>query len=160
MVDRITVRFLPGWSSLLSLLLALTLMACSKELVSVGTTGGSTTPVSVVNPSVTFDETTQKLLIQGPFTNGAHTTTGTAKVYEKDGKRTLVFTDFKTDAGPDLYIYVAEDKALTNFISVSKLTTTGNFFVELPSDYAPAKHRSVIIWCKAFTVTFGSATLK
>ena len=56
--------------------------------------------------------------------------------------------------------YVAEDAALTNSINVIKLTQTGNFLVELPANYDPAKQKTVIIWCKAFGVNFGSATLK
>ena len=159
MINHISLR---QWSSLFSLLFVLGLTACSKpaELTPVGTTGPTSTPVSTADPTKTFDPTGQKLLGEGEFTNGVHTTKGTAKIYEKDGKRTLVFSKFSTDAGPDLRIYIAEDKALTNFIEVSKLTNTGDFFVELPDSYAPSKQKSVLIWCKAFAVLFGSATLK
>ena len=146
------------WYNLLALLVIIGLVTgCNKELTNVGAVGK---PVNAADPTKTLDPAGQKLLGEGSFMNGAHTTTGMVKVYEKDGKRTLVFTEFSTDAGPDLRIYVAEDLALTNFIEVSKLSTTGNFFVELPASYNPSNHKSVLIWCKAFTVLFGSATLK
>ena len=98
------IRSLFHWGNLLSLLLIITLAACSpknEELVPVDKT---TTPVNASNPAKPFDPAAQKLLFQGPFTNGAHTTTGTVKVYESGSVRTLSFTDFKTEAGPDVYI--------------------------------------------------------
>ena len=149
---------------LLSMLLVFSLTACVKnvDLVPVGTTTtpGTTTPTSSTTSTGSFDTKGQKLLAQGTFVNGVHTVKGTVDIYEKDGKRTLVFADFLTDSGPDLRIYIAEDAALTNFLEVSKLTTTGSFSVDLPAGYNPAQHKAVLIWCKPFGVLFGSATLK
>jgi hypothetical protein len=140
--------------------LVLTLAACDakkEEVTPLGTTGA---PVSVTNPSKTFDATGQKLLSAGTFVNGVHLTMGTVKVYESGATRTLVFDSFKTDGGPDLRIYIAEDEAVTNFVEVSKLTASGSFFIEIPPTYDPAKQRTVLIWCKQFSVLFGSAKLK
>ncbi len=145
------------------LLLGISLAACVKspELTPVGTTTtpGTTVPSSTTT-STTFDPNGQKLLAQGTFVNGVHPVKGTVAVYEKNGRRTLVFTDFSTESGPDLRIYLAEDAALTNYFEVSKLTTTGSFFVDLPGTYNPTQHKAVLIWCKAFSVLFGSSTLK
>lgn len=160
MNKNLITRNLFHWSALLSLLLVVSLTACSKKTDELVPVDKTTSPVNASNLATPFDPAAQKLLFQGPFTNGVHTTTGTVKVYEKDNVRTLSFTDFKTDAGPDIYIYVAEDAALTNFINVIRLTQTGNFLVELPANYDPAKQKTVIIWCKAYGVTFGSAVLK
>ncbi len=124
-----------------------------------GTTPATTTPVSATNPAAMFDPTGQTLVTKGTFANGAHTVKGTVTVYEKGGKRTLVFADFQTDGGPDLRIYVAEDRALTNSIEITKLTASGNFIVDLPTNFDPTRHRTVVIWCKAFSVLFGSALL-
>lgn len=152
------------WGVLLPMLLVISLASCVKnvELIPVGTTGtpGTTPPTGTTTSTGSFDTKGQKLLAQGTFVNGVHPTKGTVDIYEKDGKRTLVFTDFLTDAGPDLRIYLAEDAALTNFIDVSKLTTTGNFNVNLPTSYNLNQHKAVLIWCKPFSVLFGSATLK
>lgn len=150
--------------ALLLMLLVLSLAACVKnvDLVPVGTTNtpGTTSPASGTTSSGTFDTKGQKLLAQGTFVNGVHSVKGTVATYEKDGKRTLVFADFLTDSGPDLRIYIAEDAALTNFLEVSKLTTTGSFSVDLPAGYNPVQHKAVLIWCKSFGVLFGSANLK
>lgn len=146
------------WSVLISFFLIAGLSACSKPADPVpDTTTGTTTPGNSV---ATTDTTGRKLLLQGSFVNAVHVVKGTVKVYEQGGSRKLTFTDFSTEGGPDLRIYVAEDAALTNFIEVSKLTQTGNFSVDLPASYSPSQHKAVLIWCKAFGVLFGSATLK
>ena len=140
--------------------LSVWLSACTVDKTVAPAVGSPTMPVSVTDPTKTFDLTGQVLLSQGAFVNGVHPTTGAVKVYEKAGKQTLVFENFKTDGGPDLRIYLAEDAALTNFTEVSKLAATGSFFVEAPTTFNPAKQRTVLIWCKQFSVLFGSATLK
>ncbi len=145
---------------LASLLVAGLLAGCTSAANEVTPVVGTTTaPVSPANPTQTIDLTMQTLLAKGTFTNAVHATSGTVSLYEKAGKRTLVFANFKVDGGPDLRIYVAEDKALTNAIEVTKLTATGDFFVELPANYDPAKQRAVLIWCKAYSVLFGFATI-
>ena len=117
-------------------------------------------PVNANNPTEKLDLTGQKLVSQGDFMSNVHPTSGMVKVYEKEGKRTLVFENFKSDTGPDLRIYLSEDKTNTNFTEIAKLTKTGNFFLELPTDLNANKQRFVLIWCKQFTVLFGNAELK
>ena len=108
----------------------------------------------------TTDTTGQTVLGRGAFVSNVHTTSGTVNVAEKGGKRLLTFTNFRTDAGPDLRIYLAENTSLRNFIEVSRLENSGNFSVELPAGADPTKQRYVLIWCKAFSVLFGSSELK
>jgi hypothetical protein len=164
MFSNVAIHSFRRQGVILLVLLVFGLASCVKnvDLVPVGTTTtpGTTSPASGTTSSGTFDTKGQQLLAQGTFVNGVHTVKGTVDIYEKDGKRTLVFADFLTDSGPDLRIYVAEDAALTNFLEVSKLTTTGSFSVDLPAGYNPAQHKAVLIWCKPFSVLFGSATLK
>lgn len=116
--------------------------------------------VNLNDPSQVFDPTGQTLLGKGPFMGNVHPTSGEVKLYEKAGRRTLVFENFKTDGGPDLRIYLSETTGVLNFIEVAKLTASGSFFVELPAQAGPAKQRFVLIWCKAFSVLFGNAELK
>ncbi len=129
------------------------MIACKKESVESSTT---TIPTPITN----LNE--QTLLLQGTFVAGVHATTGTVKVYEdKDKKRSLIFENFKTDAGPDLRIYMAEDKAITNFVEISdKVSTTGSYSLAIPANVDLKKQTTVAIWCKSFSVLFGSATLK
>jgi len=141
--------------------LAVLLVSCQKvEPIETAPTSSTGKPVNVSNPTVTFDATGQKLLYQGDFMGNVHPTSGMIKLYEKDGKRTLVFSNFKTDPGPDLRIYLAEDKVATNSTELSNKVLTGDYFVELPTNANPQKQKFVLIWCKQFSVLFGNAELK
>ena len=99
----------------------------------------------------------------GTFMNGVHPTSGKVEiVLDKidTKKKYLSFTGFKTDAGPDLRIYLSEDLKAKSYTEISKLTKTGDFLVELPSDAMPDKQKYVLIWCQSFSVLFGSAKLE
>jgi hypothetical protein len=146
----------------LAVVLTLGMLACQKteELQPVSSSNASNSGTIINKPIDQFDATGQKLIAQGDFMSNAHTTSGNVKVYEKDGKRTLVFDSFKTDAGPDLRIYLSEDKAVSKFIEVSNKVNVGNYFVELPAEADPKSKKFVLIWCKQFSVLFGNAELK
>ena len=142
----------------------LLLVGCqSREVIidPVVTTGPGSATVTAGGPGATSttDTSGRTLLARGQFVNNVHSVSGTVRVYERAGKRTLVFTNFRTDGGPDLRIYVAENTSLRNFAEVTKLNSSGNFSVDLPAETDPAKQRYVLIWCKAFSVLFGSAQL-
>lgn len=141
--------------------LTLIMMACQKneELQPVGANTGSNNNGNN-KPINQFDITGQKILVQGDFMSNVHPTSGNVKLYEKDGKRTLVFDNFKTDSGPDLRIYLSEDKAASKFVEVSNKVNLGNYFVELPAAADPKNQKYVLIWCKQFSVLFGNAELK
>jgi Electron transfer DM13 len=99
----------------------------------------------------------------GTFSNGAHPTSGTVKLVadKTDAKKKyLSFENFKTDAGPDLYVYLAEDKAAKGFVTVMKLDKTGTFVLDVPANADLIKQKYVLIWCQQFTVLFGSAKLE
>lgn len=132
------------------------LAACSKkDMVTPDTSAGMNTVTE------TIDYSKQKLLFEGSFSSGVHTTSGKALIYEDiAGKKTLVFENFKTDAGPDLRIYIANDKALTNFIEVNPKVENGNKAYILPTKADPNQQKFVLIWCKQFAVLFGHAELK
>lgn len=123
-------------------------------------TTATTKPASttVTTPGSTTATTSAS---QGTFVSNVHATSGMAAVTTKDGKRFLTFTNFKTDGGPDLRVYLAENTGLRNFVELGKLeSTSGNFSIAIPVEADPAKQRYVLIWCKAFSVLFGNAELK
>ena len=119
------------------------------------------TPVTQTTP--TNVDTTKPPEATGAFSAGAHPTSGTVRVLvdKTDAtKKYLSFENFKTDAGPDLYIYLAEDKSAKGAISVTKLNKTGTFTIDVPTTANLTKQKFVLIWCKQFTVLFGSAKLE
>jgi Electron transfer DM13 len=108
---------------------------------------------------VKTDFSKQKKLSEANFKSGAHPTTGAATVYEDAaGLRTLVFENFKTDAGPDLRIYLSTDLKATTFTEISKKVENGNTMYTIPKDLDLKKQANVVIWCKQFSVLFGSAS--
>jgi hypothetical protein len=108
-------------------------------------------------------------LASGQFHNGAHETKGTATVFQlADGKKTLRLTDFATSNGPDVHVYlVAADDAKDNeavtkagFIDVGSLKgNIGDQNYDVPANADLTKYRAVTIWCKRFSVNFGTAPL-
>lgn len=145
---------------ILCLFALITIISCEKAEISQSSAidsmaGNNQLP----SPANTFDN--QKLLSESKFENGAHPTSGTAKIYEdKDGKRTLVFESFKSDPGPDLRIYIANDKVLSNFTELSSKVENGNKSYAIPSTVDLNKQKFVLIWCKQFSVLFGHAQFK
>lgn len=118
------------------------------------------TPVVQTAPPAVVSGTQESL---GTFINGVHPTSGTVKVVSDKTdtkKKYLSFENFKTDEGPDLYIYLAEDKTAKGFTSVVKLNKTGTFVVDIPTETDLTKQKYVLIWCKQFSVLFGSAKLE
>ncbi len=146
--------------------LAFSLFACQKENIEDETS--TVTPISMTgsngsNTTPTTPPQDVTLLLQGTFTSSnSYTTTGNVKVYEdKSKKRTLVFENFKTNNGPDLKIYMAEDKAITNFVQITdKVNTNGSYSLPIPDNVDLKKQTTVVIWCKAFSRAFGTASLK
>lgn len=108
-------------------------------------------------------------LASGQFRSGAHETRGTAAIFQlPDGKKTLRLTGFATSNGPDVRVYlVAANDATDNesvtkagFIDLGSLKgNIGDQNYELPANADLARYRAVTIWCKRFSVNFGTAPL-
>jgi electron transfer DM13 len=110
------------------------------------------------------------MLASGSFHNGAHDTKGTATIYQSaDGKKTLRLTQFETSNGPDVLVYlVAAPDATDNetvtragFLPIGALKgNIGDQNYDVPADTDLSKYRSVTIWCRRFSVNFGTAPLQ
>jgi hypothetical protein len=102
-------------------------------------------------------------LSSGSFTGAAHPTSGTAAVVElKSGERMLTLTQFETDPGPDLRVYLApEDGAdVGDDVDLGGLKgNKGNQQYGIPDEVDLEKYTAVVIWCRAFSVSFGRAVL-
>ncbi len=116
----------------------------------------------VTNPPSTTIMDGLTTIYQGTFTGSSgHTTTGTVKLAkDSSGKKYLVFDNFKTDSGPDLKVYLAEDLGASNYTEISNKVINGTYQLNVDSSVDTDKKRKVLIWCKAFSVLFGSADLK
>ena len=109
------------------------------------------------------DNSQATLISQGSFMNadGFHKTKGTVKIVEKESKRYVVFEDFEATNGPDLKVYLSNDKEASDYISLGDLKgNIGNQQYELPSEENLENYEYALIWCEQFSVLFGSAKLE
>jgi hypothetical protein len=103
-------------------------------------------------------------LLRGRFRSGEHSTSGTASVVQlADGRRFLTLTSFSTSPGPDLRVRLvpgdSQDGGATGAVDLGALKgNRGSQQYRIPADVRVAG-RSVVIWCRAFSVPFGSARL-
>jgi len=96
----------------------------------------------------------------GAFVNAVHATSGTASIDVE--KTTLTLTNFKTDSGPDLNIYLsASNSNVTNdFIDLGNIKgLDGTYTYSLPDNTDYTHYKYVIVWCVDFNVNFGYAEL-
>jgi hypothetical protein len=116
---------------------------------------------AVVNPPETTITIGLTNLLQGSFAASAHPTTGTVKLAkDATGKKFLVFDNFKTDSGPDLRVWLSDDLKATNYTEITNKVANGTYQLAVDASVDTDKKRKVLIWCKAFSVLFGSADLK
>lgn len=105
----------------------------------------------------------------GTFHAVMHPTGGTATIYRVgDGSFVLRFTNFKTSNGPDVHVYMvaaddAKDSASVQhagFIDLGSIKgNVGDQNYTLGRDVDLSKYRAVSVWCKRFSVNFGTAPL-
>jgi hypothetical protein len=93
------------------------------------------------------------------------TAAGTATLVRKaSGGRVLTLTDFEVSNGPDLRVYLVpgDGKDTGDRIDLGGLKgNIGNQQYDVPGDAeTPAKYRTVVIWCRSFSVAFARATLQ
>lgn len=93
--------------------------------------------------------------------DGIHNAEGVAKVIGlDDGTSVLRLENFKATNGPDLYAYLATDKSASDIVNLGRLKgNIGNQNYPIPDGTDLTKYNTVLIWCQAFSVLFGSAEL-
>ncbi|MFD7664528.1 DM13 domain-containing protein [Streptomyces sp. NPDC059788] len=105
---------------------------------------------------------------RGSFVSHEHATSGTARTLRlADGGRVVRLEDLKTSEGPDVRVYLSHRSAAEaakglgrDAVELGALKgNLGNQNYTVPSATDPAGFRSVVIWCKRFSVSFGAADL-
>ena len=130
-----------------------------------GTTGAGARAGAEPTPNPSMprqDDVRPELLVlaTGDFRDRAHPTEGVATLLQQpDGNRVLTLTRFDTDPGPDLRVYLVPGKgsSVKDAVDLGALKgNKGDQQYDVPRD---APDGAVIIWCRAFSVAFGSARL-
>jgi hypothetical protein len=95
--------------------------------------------------------------------DGIHNTEGLVKVIplgNGNGTYVLRLENFKATNGPDLYVYLATDKSASDIVNLGRIKgNIGNQNYPIPAGTDLSKYNAVLIWCRAFSVLFGSAQL-
>ena len=92
-----------------------------------------------------------------------HYGSGQVLVVEADGARYVRFQDVNISAAPNLYVYLSDrrDGAPGNYVDLGPVKATkGSFNQEIPAQADLAKVGSVVLWCRAFSVTVTYAPLQ
>lgn len=99
-----------------------------------------------------------------------HKGQGKAEVFRlADGKHLLRLEDFRVTNGPNLFVVLSGHSRPTNpgelrqgaYLELAPLKgSTGNQNYELPAGFEASRFKSVVIYCKAFSVLFSRAALK
>jgi len=108
--------------------------------------------------------TTSSVLRTGSFIgvgDGIHNAEGTARVIPlEDGTNILRLENLRVTNGPDLYMYLSRDEDASDIVNVGKLkANNGNQNYDIPEGTDLSKYDTVLIWCRPFSVLFGSAEL-
>lgn len=134
------------------------------EVAATATASESASPAPTAGPVV---------LARGTFVTHEHDTSGTAEVIRlADGERVLALRGLDTSNGPDLRVWLTDQPVKPGragwhvfddgvFVELGRLKgNRGNQSYALPASLDLAKYRSVTIWCKRFSVSFGAAELR
>jgi len=108
--------------------------------------------------------TTPNVLRTGSFIgvgDGIHNAEGIAKIIPlQGGTNILRLENLRVTNGPDLYVYLSPDKSTSNFVNVGKLkANNGNQNYDIPAATDLSKYDTILIWCRPFSVLFGSTEL-
>ena len=96
---------------------------------------------------------------KGVFVSDAHPTMGTATVDES--VTNLSLTQFKTDDGPKLLLYLSTEVDSKDYVDLGDLKgLEGDFNYAIPAGTDIEKYKYVVVWCVDFSVSFGHAELE
>lgn len=127
--------------------------------------GAAQTNGTTVNEEMTTNGQEASTLYVGEFVgvnDGIHNAEGQVKVLRlNDSTNFLRLENFKATNGPDLYVYLSTDKSAFDFVNLGRLKgNIGDQNYEIPEGTDLSKYTTVLIWCQAFSVLFGSAELE
>jgi hypothetical protein len=142
---------------------ALPVVVASQEPPASAPASQSATPAPAAN----------RVVSTGEFITHEHETRGSAEIVRlADGRHQLVIRGLDTSNGPDLRVWLTDQPVIEGtagwrvfddgkWVEVAKLKgNKGDQVYDLPPSVDLATVRSVSIWCKRFSVSFGAAELK
>lgn len=104
-----------------------------------------------------------EILKTGTFVDrdAIHKGSGAASIVKTPEGVFLKLENFSVTPGPDLYVYASPNlgnEDLGDYAVISDLQSfSGDQVYNMPADYE--RYKSIIIWCRSFSVTFTTADL-
>jgi hypothetical protein len=152
-----------GWWTLSPFFLTTTL----NEDLPVRATASVAPAASLATPTGAATPAGPKVIAMGQLqrVDDLHRGTGPVTLVEVDGKTFVRFENVAIQNGPDLHVYLgrgmggAYDGDRDLYLGTLK-ATNGSFNYELPAGTAVSDYKSVVVWCRAFTVLFTWADLR
>ena len=153
-----------GWWTISPLFLTKTL---NEDLPARATATAAAPTAATAKTAPTIAPAGPKVLSMGQLqrVDDLHRGAGPVSIIELDGKTYLRFDNVAIQNGPDLHVYLARgmggayDGSRDLYLGALK-ATNGSFNYELPAGTPLADYKSVVVWCRAFTVLFTWADLR
>lgn len=128
----------------------------------------ATTTTATATPEATQASGMGELIAMGELigSDSFHTASGQVLLVRgPDGEVILRFQDFEVRNGPDLFIYLTPDPDgdvhVDGAINLSEIkATSGSVNYDVPLDVDPDSFRSAVVYCRAFSVIFATATFE
>ena len=126
------------------------------------------TGAAMAEPTATTAPVGPVVLSRGTFVAGSFPgdrAEGTATIYRlENGQQVLRLEGFSSTNGPDLFVTLHTggnpEKDAGEHLQLARLKgNVGDQNYALPADLDLDRYRSVVIWCRAFNIVFGYATL-
>jgi hypothetical protein len=98
------------------------------------------------------------------FVDAIHNGTGPVRVVEVGGQRFVRFENVAITNAPDIHVYLSHEtggkwtEATSLYLGPLK-ATNGSFNYDVPANAEVASYKSVVIWCRAFSVLITWADL-
>jgi len=112
------------------------------------------------------------LIASGALVSHEHKTSGTVELVQlPDGRYQVILRELSTSDGPDLRVWMTDQEVVPGkegwevfddgkWVELGKLKGTHGLQVyDVPPGTDVSRYKSVTIWCKRFSVSFGAAPL-
>ena len=135
------------------------------ELVTAPLTESAAEPAGTPAPENGTPEATSapepRLLGRGRLRGIGHTASGSAELVDSGGKVVVQLRDFEVQPGPDYRLYLANGESPDGARELGALKgTSGNQRYDVKRRDDARRYKTVLIWCRAFSVPVAAATLR
>ncbi len=98
------------------------------------------------------------------FVESGHSVSGTVTTFKDSSLNEYKYqlSNFNSQNGPDLRVYISEDLQASRFVDLGALkSTNGNLvYTATANQLSNLNPQYLLIWCRKFSVLFGSAKIQ